>query len=490
MHATLDRKSAPTPSRRASAQGRPGRPASVLAFHLPLRAAERAGAAADCTEASSRPMPSSASTARQDDAGHAAGGDGPGRLHRAADDPGRGARRRLRARSRSSTRRRTTSSTPIRCSAFRPPAIPIRSALSGRRCARPAPPRGRCWCRPRPQQWQVDPASCTAPNGEVMHAASGRKLAYGDLVDAASGAAAPPDPPLKDPKDFKLIGKPLKRLDTPGKVNGKAVYGIDAMLPGMKFATLAASPVFGGKVGACRRQRGQDDPRRAAGRRARRYGRGGRRPYVGGQAGPGRARHRLGRRAERATQFAPISGTDLRAASEKDGAVAKAVGDVAKGLSQGDRLEADYELPFLAHAPMEPMNCTVQLTPGACEVWLGTQVMARVQATAAKAAGVPLDKVTVHNQLLGGGFGRRLGAGHGRQRRAHRPAGRRAGQGGVDARGGHPARHLSAGLSRPHLREPVRRQDRRLEISRHRLVGHGALAAAGVPERHRHRRRR
>src|SRR6202035_3450765 len=98
------------------------------------------------------------------------------------------------------------------------------------------------------QQWQVEPASCTTANSVVTHAASGRKLSYGELVDAANGQSPPKDVALKDPKDFVLIGKPLKRLDTPDKTNGKAVYGIDAMLPGMKFATLAACPVFGGKV--------------------------------------------------------------------------------------------------------------------------------------------------------------------------------------------------------------------------------------------------
>src|SRR6202030_90332 len=98
------------------------------------------------------------------------------------------------------------------------------------------------------QQWRVDPASCTTANSEVMHKDSGRKLSYGELADAASTQVPPKDVPLKDPKDFVLIGKPLKRLDTPDKVNGKAVYGIDAMLPNMKFATLKACPVFGGKV--------------------------------------------------------------------------------------------------------------------------------------------------------------------------------------------------------------------------------------------------
>ncbi len=98
-------------------------------------------------------------------------------------------------------------------------------------------------------QWGVEPASCTASKGEVMHAASGRKLGYGAIALAARDQTPPKDVPVKDPKDFVLIGQPLKRLDTPDKVNGKVVYGIDAILPNMKFATVAACPVFGGKVG-------------------------------------------------------------------------------------------------------------------------------------------------------------------------------------------------------------------------------------------------
>jgi len=101
---------------------------------------------------------------------------------------------------------------------------------------------------------------------------------------------------------------------------------------------------------------------------------------------------------------------DLRAASEKDGAVAKSVGDINKGLATGDRLEAAYELPFLAHATMEPINATVHVTSDSCEIWTGTQVMTRVQSEAAKAAGLPVEKVIVNNHLLGGGFGRKLEA--------------------------------------------------------------------------------
>jgi isoquinoline 1-oxidoreductase beta subunit len=257
------------------------------------------------------------------------------------------------------------------------------------------------------QQWQVDPASCTAANSVVTHAASGRSIGYGDLVDAAAALPVPQDPPLKNPKDFTLIGKPLKRLDTPKKSNGSAIYGIDAMLPGMKFATLAACPVFGGKVAkvddtAAKAVPGVhqivvlDDVVAVVGDHMWAAKKGLDALKITWDEGPN----------------AKISSADiwadLRAASKKDGVVAKSVGDLAKGLAQGERFDAEYELPFLAHATMEPMNCTVHVTPDSCEVWIGTQTISRVQQYAAKAAGLPLEKVTVHQHLLGGGFGRRL----------------------------------------------------------------------------------
>jgi isoquinoline 1-oxidoreductase subunit beta len=257
------------------------------------------------------------------------------------------------------------------------------------------------------QQWQVDPTSCTASNSVVSHAASGRSAAYGDLADAAGAVPVPQDPPLKDPKDFKLIGKPLKRFDTPSKTNGSAIYGIDAMLPGMKFATLAACPVFGGKVAKVDDTAAKAVP--------------GVRQIVVlddlvAVVGDHMWAAKLGLDALKITwdegPNAKINSADiwddLRAASKKDGVVAKSVGDIAKGLAQGERVDGEYELPFLAHATMEPMNCTVQVTPDTCEVWIGTQVLTRVQEYAAKASGLPIEKVTVHNHLLGGGFGRRL----------------------------------------------------------------------------------
>ena len=258
-------------------------------------------------------------------------------------------------------------------------------------------------------QWQVDPVSCSTSNSIVSHATSGRTLAYGDLVDAASALPVPQDPPLKDPKNFTLIGKPLKRLDTPNKTDGKVIYGIDAMLPGMKFATLAQCPVFGGKVGrvddsAAKKIPGVqqivvlDDLVAVVGDHMWAAKKGLDALVVSWDEG-----------ANAKINTADIW-DDLRAASKKDGVVAKSVGDVAKGLSQGDRFDAEYELPFLAHATMEPLNCVVHVTADACEVWVGSQVIARAQQYAANAAGLPLEKVTAHNHLVGGGFGRRLEA--------------------------------------------------------------------------------
>ena len=256
-------------------------------------------------------------------------------------------------------------------------------------------------------QWQVEPASCTTSKGEVTHSPSGRKLSYGALATAASSQTPPKDVPLKDPKDFVYVGQSLKRFDTPDKVNGKAVYGIDAILPGMKFATLAQCPVFGGKVGkvddtvakkiaGVRQVVVLDDLVAVVGDHMWAAKQGLEALSIDWDEGPN----------------GKISSKDiwqdLRTASEKDGVVAKSEGDIAKGLASGDRLDAAYELPFLAHATMEPLSATVHCRADSCEIWTGTQIMARAQSEAAKAAGLPVDKVTVYNHLLGGGFGRKL----------------------------------------------------------------------------------
>ena len=257
------------------------------------------------------------------------------------------------------------------------------------------------------QQWQVDPATCTASDGEVIHSQSGRRLGYGALARDAHAQTPPKTIAVKDPKDFVLIGKPVKRFDTPNKVDGTTIYGIDAMVPGMKFATLAASPVFGGKIGKVE----DAAARKIAGVRQVVV-----LDDLVAVVGDHMWAAKKGLEALDVTwnegANARINSRDiwenLRAASEKDGAVAKSDGDIAKGLASGDKLEADFELPFLAHATMEPLNCTVHFKGDSCEIWTGTQIMARVQSEAAKAAGLPVDKVTVNQHLLGGGFGRRL----------------------------------------------------------------------------------
>jgi isoquinoline 1-oxidoreductase beta subunit len=254
--------------------------------------------------------------------------------------------------------------------------------------------------------WRVDPATCRTANSEVIHEASGRRLPYGALIDRAARLTPPKNPTLKDRKDFQLIGTPVRRLDSPDKVNGRAMFGIDAMPPGVKFATLKASPVLGGKIAHVDEAGARDVP-------------GVRQVVVLDDLVAVVADHMWA--AKKGLEALQIKWDDgqnaavgsqqifdqIRVASERDGVVAKSVGDISKVLSS-NKIEATYHVPFLAHAPMEPMNCTVHVRPDACEIWVGNQVITRTQAVAAKLTGLPLGKVIVHNHLIGGGFGRRL----------------------------------------------------------------------------------
>ncbi len=258
------------------------------------------------------------------------------------------------------------------------------------------------------KNWKVEPTACRAEKGEVIHIASGRRVKYGALAADAATLPVPEHVALKDPKDFKLIGTPAKRLDTPQKVNGTAVYGIDVKLPGMKIATLAASPVFGGRV------RSVDDSKAKAVRGVRQIVRLDDAVAVVADH-MGAAKKGLAAldiqwdEGPNATLGTADIVRELEMASRKPGAVARREGDVEKAMAgAASKVEAVYQLPFLAHATMEPMNCTVDLRKDSCEIWVGTQVLSRAQAAAAKTAGLPLDKVQVHNHLLGGGFGRRL----------------------------------------------------------------------------------
>jgi len=259
-------------------------------------------------------------------------------------------------------------------------------------------------------QWQVEAASCQAKAGEVSHAASGRKLGYGALVDAAAKLTAPDKVDLKDPKDFTLIGTSPKRLDTPDKVNGKAKFGIDARPPNMKVATVAACPVFGGKLASV------DDSKAKAVK--------GVRQIVKLDDAVAVVADHMGaaKKGLEALDIkwdeganAKFSSADLFAAmaqaadASKEGVPGEHAGDVDKAMAgAAQKLEAAYQVPFLAHTTMEPLNCTVHVRADGCDVWTGSQVVSRAQAAAVEVTGLKPDQVKVHNQYLGGGFGRRL----------------------------------------------------------------------------------
>ena len=258
------------------------------------------------------------------------------------------------------------------------------------------------------KRWNVDPASCRAQSGEVLHTPTGRSIQYGELVADAAHMPVPESVTLKRPEDFKLIGTPAKRLDAPAKVNGTAVYGIDVRPPGVKIATLAQSPVFGGRVksvddGAAKTVKGVrqivrlDDAVAVIADHMGAAKKGLAALVIEWDDGP---------HARLNTQEIV---DELEKATLNSGPVAQNIGNSdAVMASAATKVEATYEVPFLAHATMEPMNCTVHLRKDGCEVWVGSQAVARAQAAAAKTAGLPLDKVVVHNHLIGGGFGRRL----------------------------------------------------------------------------------
>ena len=257
-------------------------------------------------------------------------------------------------------------------------------------------------------RWNVDRATCHAERGQVVHAATGRREGYGELAAEAARMPVPEDVALKQPGDFRLIGTSAKRLDLPSKVNGTAVYGIDARPPGVKIATLSQSPVFGGRV------KSVDDTAAKAVK--------GVRQIVRLEDAVAVVADHMGA-AKKGLDALVIEWDDgpnvalttgaiadvLEQATLNPGAVAETVGDIDTAMASAPvRVDASYQVPFLAHATMEPMNCTVHFRKDGCEIWVGSQVLGRVQAVAAEVAGLPLDRVVVHNHLIGGGFGRRL----------------------------------------------------------------------------------
>jgi isoquinoline 1-oxidoreductase beta subunit len=260
------------------------------------------------------------------------------------------------------------------------------------------------------KRWGVDPAACRAQHGVVSDLAGTRHLGYGELADAAAALPVPAagSVALKDAKDFRLIGTPARRLEAPDKVSGRAGFGIDARLPGMKIAAIAISPVFGGKPKAV-----NEDAARAV--------KGVRQVVLIENAVAVVADHMWAAKkglAAAAIQWedgpnATVSTADivrqLEEASKQPGVVARNEGDAEEALAAAaQRIDAIYQAPFLAHAAMEPMNCTAHVRKDGCDLWVGTQAPTLTQAVVAQATGLPREAVKIHNRLLGGGFGRRL----------------------------------------------------------------------------------
>jgi len=255
------------------------------------------------------------------------------------------------------------------------------------------------------ERWKVDPARLRTEGGRVWKGKE--SLSYGQLAEAAARLPAPAEVKLKPEKSWRLIGKPTRRLDAPEKISGRARFGIDVELPGLRTALVARSPVFGGKVKSFDATRARAVP--------------GVEKVVEVPSGVAVvASHfwsaKTGRDALQVEwDLGPGAALDsgkllasYRELARTPGASALSRGDAAAGLqAAARRLEAEYHVPFLAHAAMEPLNCTVRLGADGCEIWAGTQMQTNDQAAAARVLGLPPEKVQIHTTFLGGGFGRR-----------------------------------------------------------------------------------
>jgi len=260
------------------------------------------------------------------------------------------------------------------------------------------------------QQWGVDAKFCHARDGFVIDEHSHKKLNYGELVETAAKMPVPKNVALKQAKDWELLGQPAHRVDTPLKVDGSAVFGIDVKMPDMLVAVVARCPVFGGKVKsfdatAAKKMPGVKDVLQISSGVA--------------VVADGFWNARKGRDAltiewdEGANAKLSSAGITekLKALAEKPGADARKEGDAAKALDGATKkIEAVYEVPYLAHATMEPMNCTAHVRKDGCDVWVGTQGQTLAQRTAAGITGLPPEAVKIHTTYLGGGFGRRFAA--------------------------------------------------------------------------------
>lgn len=257
------------------------------------------------------------------------------------------------------------------------------------------------------QRWGVNKSQCRAENGFVVNTATNAKLSYGSLAEAAAKLPVPANVALKDPKDFRIIGKPIKRLDTRDKVTGRAKFGLDARPDGLVYAVVERCPVFGGKVASFDATKAKAVP--------------GVKDVIQTSRGVAVIANSTwaamqGRKvltvqwdegAGASTSSASIRQMFVDRAKEK-GAVARKEGDAEAGLAKAaKKVQAVYEVPFLSHSPMEPMNCTVHARADGAEVWASTQSPTTSRKVVADTLGIPPEKVNFHTMYCGGGFGRR-----------------------------------------------------------------------------------
>jgi isoquinoline 1-oxidoreductase beta subunit len=254
--------------------------------------------------------------------------------------------------------------------------------------------------------WNVPRSTCTAENGHIKHASTNRSLTYGELASKAATLPIPTDVTLKQSKDYKIVGQRLPRVDSPAKVKGDAIFGIDFRVPDMRFAVLSRCPTIGGKVSAF----DDKESKKISGVN-----------YVGkiGDSAVAVVADSVwgameGRRVLNVTwdegpnkdlNTAAVMASLKQAASKKPANLFLA-GDPAK--TSGRKISAEYQLPFMAHAPMEPGNCTAHYQGTKCELWAPTQVPQDCRDSVATAIGLDPDQVKVNVTLMGGGFGRRL----------------------------------------------------------------------------------
>jgi len=349
--------------------------------------------------------------------------------------------------------------------------------------------------------WNVPAAECSVDRGVISHKTSGRSTTYGKVAEAAAKLDVPKDVPLKDPKEWKIAGKPLKRLDTLDKLTGKQVYGVDIALPGMLNASISACPIFRGKLKSVDSKKAESMP---GVKKVVRVGDDAVAVVADTWWHANTALEALVIEWD-AGENAKVSGESIDAMlaeglSAQKVFVGNKVGDSKAAISGATkRIEAIYDYPFQTHACMEPMNATAVWTRDSCEVWCPTQTGHEAIEAVAAAAGLPIAKCEVHRVLLGGGLGRRLFSEYAVQavliakalpgtpvkllwsreedmaRGRYHPATKAKLSAGLDPNGDLKA--LEIRISSPSITAAVKPED--LENGKDREVFHGLFAAGG-----------